>query len=147
MVKFLSLLGKGSQANRRILAGILFLVFSVILSNFRGLYIAQAQLRERTPDERLTLQLIHQRVFKENPAYRFNPEKTKGKSFFPSAIIKAKKNGFEKPVPDREEFKIQIPSLLICENLYLEFTVNTGSSYQVTYLTLPLRGRDPPYIP
>jgi len=147
MVKFLSLLGKGSQITQRILAGVLFLVFSVILSNFSGLYIAQAQLREGTPDERLTLQLIRQKVFKENAAYRFNPEKKKGKSLLPPAIIKTKKDGFKKPVPDKKKFKIQIPSLLICENLYLEFTVNTGTSYQVTYLALPSQGRDPPYIP
>lgn len=125
----------------------MFLVFSVILGNFAGLYIAQAQLRERTPDERLTLQLIRQKVFKENAAYRFNPEKKKGKSLLPPAIIKTKKDGFKKPVPDKKKFKIQIPSLPICENLYLEFTVNTGSSYQITYLTLPSQGRDPPYIP
>lgn len=147
MVKSLSLLEKGSQAIQRILAGVLFSVFSVILGNFAGLYAAQAQLLERTPDERLTLQLIRQKVFKENAAYRFNPEKTKGKSFFPSAIIKDKKNRFRRPVPDKEKFKTQIPSLLICENLCSKFTVNTRISYQVTYLTLPSQGRDPPYIP
>jgi len=147
MVKSLSLLEKGSQTTQRILAGVLFLVFFVILGNFAGLYVAQAQLLERTPDERLTLQLIRQKVFKENAAYRFNPEKTKRKSFFPSAIIKDKKNRLRRPVPDKEKFKTQIPSLLICEKLCLEFTVNTGTSYQITYLTLPSQGRDPPYIP
>jgi len=148
MVKSLPLLEKESQTTQRILAGVLFLVFCVILGNFPGLYIAQAQLRERTTDERLTLQLIRQKVFKENAAYRFNPEKTKGESFFPSAIIKdkKKKNRFRRPVPDKEKFKTQISSLLICENLCLKFTVNTTISYHVTYLTLPLQGRDPPYI-
>ncbi len=64
MVKSLSLLEKGSQTTQRILTGVLFLVFSVILGNFSGLYIARAQLLERTLEERLTLQPIRQRVFK-----------------------------------------------------------------------------------
>ncbi len=147
MVKFLSLLGKGSQANRRILAGILFLVFSVILSNFGGLYIAQAQLRERTPDERLAPQLIRQKIFKENAAYRFDPEKTKGESLLPPAIVKGKKNTSKKSVLDKKKFKTQISSFFVHKNLYLKLIVNAGTSYQVAYLTLPLQGRDPPCIP
>ncbi len=147
MVEPLSLLGKGSQRTQRIMAGVLLLVFSVVFCNFGGLYIAQAQLRERTPDERLAPQLIRQKIFKENAAYRFNPEKTKGEPFFPLVIIKDKKNKFKRPVPDKEKFKTQIFSLLIPGNLYLKFAINTGTSHNVAHLTLPLRSRDPPYIP
>ena len=147
MVKFLSLLGKGSQTTQRIMAGVLFLVFSVILSNFSGLYVAQAQLRERTPDERLAVQLIGQEIFEENAAYRFDPEKTKGESLLPPAVVKGKKNTSKKSVPDKEKFKTQISSSLIPRNLYLKLVVNAGTSYQVAYLTLPLQGRDPPCIP
>lgn len=147
MVRPLSLPGKGSQVTQRILAGVLFLICSVILGNFSGLYIARAQALERTLGARLTLQLTHQRVFKENAAYRFNPGKTKEESFLPPAIIKAKNDRFKKSALDKKKFKTQISSLPICENLYLEFTVNTEISYQVTYLTLPSQGRDPPYIP
>jgi len=147
MVKSLSLLEKGSRATQRILAGVLFLIFCVILGNFPGLYIAQAQLRERTPDERLTLHLIHQKIFKENIVYRFSPEKIEEESFSLFEIIKYKKNKFRKPVPDKEKSKAQISSFLIYKNLCLESTANTTVSYHVTYLTLPLQGRDPPYIP
>ncbi len=147
MVKPLSLLGKGSQTTHRILAGVLFLLFSVILGNFPGLYGARAQLRERTPDEGLTLQHIHLEVLKENAVYRFNPEKTKGKTFSSSMIIKKKENKSRKLVPDKKNPRTQISSLLVCKNLYLGSAVNTAISYQIFHLALPLQGRDPPCIP
>lgn len=147
MVRPLSLLGKGSQVTRRILAAVLFFICSVILGNFSGLYIARAQVLEMTLGERLALQLTQQRVLRENAAYRFNSQKTKGESFFPPAIIKAKKNRLKKSALNKKKFKTRISSLPICENLYLEFTVSGEISQVVTYLTLPSQGRDPPYIP
>ena len=146
MVKSLSLLKKGSQTTQRILAGVLFLVFCIILGNFPGLYAAQAQLQEGTPDEGPILQLIHQKIFKENVVHRFSPEKIEKESFSLFEIIKYKKNKFRKPVLDKEKFKIKISSFLIHKDFCLKSTANTTVSYHVKYLTLPLQGRDPPYI-
>lgn len=123
------------------------MVFCIILGNFPGLYAAQAQQREKTPDERMTLQLIHQKIFRENVVRRFSPEKIKEESFPLFEIIKYKKNKFRKPVLDKKKDKIQISSFLIYKNFCLKSTANTTVSYHVTYLTLPLQGRDPPYIP
>ena len=105
-----------------------------------------AQPPRGTPDERPTLQFIHQRVSKENVDYRSNLRKKEERPSSLPITINAKKGKLKKVVLEEERFKTNISSFLICINLWLKFTVKTQASYQVIHLTLPMQARDPPYI-
>ena len=152
MVKPLSLPGKRSKVIQRTISGASLFVFCFVLGIFPGLDINGAQSCWRTPDGKTPLELVRQRVSKKNAAYRLNPEQRVHKPPFHSFISKGKKKKFKKFGLGKKNSKskrccfLTRKSGFVSENLWLEFTAQTGFSHQVTHLNPRSQSRAPPYI-